>query len=103
MTTTIGFCSKCHLIRQDDASGPVTPCACFVDHHRTDCDLRIAVRGPIAIPCTAHGRDSCPACFPCTCGVAADRMFVCNDVAFVWESDVGLVIAEFAKKMKPAP
>ena len=33
MTTEVGFCSRCRLVRQDDELGPVTPCACFVDHH----------------------------------------------------------------------
>jgi len=92
--TEVGFCERCHLVRQDDALGPVTPCACFVDHHAHDCRLRIAVRSPIAIACEAHGRDSCPSCFSCTCGVAADRTFVCGDRAFTWEPEVGLVPRE---------
>jgi len=91
MTTEVGFCSKCHIIRQDDAIGPVTPCACFVDHHAIDCRLRIATRSPISIPCDDHRRDSCPSCFSCTCGIAPDRLFVCGEVSFIWEPDVGLV------------
>jgi hypothetical protein len=90
-STEIGFCSKCHLIRQDDKYGPVTPCACFVVHHADDCRLRIAVRSPIAFACDTHGRDSCPSCFSCTCGVVADRMFVCGSLIFSWEPEIGLV------------
>jgi hypothetical protein len=89
--TEIGFCSKCHIIRQDDKFGPVTPCECFVDHHAADCHLRIAIRSPIAFACDAHDKDSCPSCFPCTCGVAADRMFVCGRLVFSWEPEAGLV------------
>ena len=89
--TELGFCSKCHIIRQDDKFGPVTPCACFVDHHADNCQLRIAVRSPIAFACDTHGKDSCPSCFSCTCGVAADRMFVCGRLVFSWEPETGLV------------
>ena len=92
IVTEVGFCSKCGLVCQDDAIGPVTPCACFVEHHVHDCRLRIAVRSPIAFPCDAHGRDSCPPCFTCTCGVAAGRMFVCGEAVFTWELEAGLVL-----------
>jgi hypothetical protein len=91
--TEVGFCSKCRLIRQDDAFGPVTPCACFVDHHGHDCRLKIAVRSPIAFSCDAHGMDSCPACFTCTCGVVPSQMFVCGEAIFTWELGIGLVPA----------
>jgi len=91
--TEIGFCSKCHIIRQDDEFGPVTPCACFVDHHAGDCRLRIAIRAPIAFACDSHGRDSCPSCFACTCGVAPDQMFVCGRHVFTWDLETGLVPA----------
>lgn len=85
--TEVGFCEKCHLVRQDDAYGPVTPCACFVDHHAHDCRLRITIRSPIAIE---HDHED-DAAVPCTCGVAADRMFVCGARVFTWEPKVGLV------------
>lgn len=91
MSTQIGFCSKCHLIRQDDAYGPVTPCGCFVNHHAVDCRLRIATRSPIAIACEDHGRDSCPGCFLCTCSMTPDKMFVCGDLTFTWDPEIGLV------------
>jgi hypothetical protein len=90
MTVDIGFCSKCDIIRQDDDGVPVTPCACFVEHHADDCQLRIAVRSPISVACDEHGRDSCPACFSCTCGVSADRQFVRGKLVFAWESKIGL-------------
>jgi hypothetical protein len=88
----VGFCSKCNILRHDDKLGPVTPCACFVAHHTDDCHLRIAVRSPISVACDAHDKDSCPACFSCTCGVAADRMFVCGRLVFSWELGIGLVL-----------
>lgn len=56
--TQIGFCSKCNIVRQDDAYGPVTPCACFVDHHAADCRLRLSTRSWIGISCEEHGRES---------------------------------------------
>ena len=91
-TSAIGFCSRCGLIRQDDAHGwPVTPCACFIEHHAQDCRLRIAIRAPIAIPCDEHRADSCPVCFSCTCGVEPERMFVCGQHEFEWEDGVGLM------------
>lgn len=93
MATEIGFCETCKIIRQDDEYGPVTPCACFVDHHADDCRLRIATRSPVGIACDDHRRDSCPQCFSCTCGVASDRMFMVGARAFTWEMDVGLVPA----------
>jgi hypothetical protein len=91
MTTEVGFCSKCEIVRQDDACGPVTPCACFVEHHAADCRLRRAVGAWIAIPCDAHRRDSCPTCFACSCGVAETRMFVCGKLTFTWDLELGLV------------
>jgi hypothetical protein len=96
VSANVGFCSKCDILREEDAHGPVTPCACFVEHHANDCRLRIAIRSPISVACDSHGRDSCPACFPCTCGVAAERMFVCGRrgggfIVFRWEPEAGLV------------
>ena len=90
-SASVGFCAACGLIRQDDEYGPVTPCACFVEHHADDCRLRVAVRSWIAIACAEHGRDSCPTCFSCTCGVAAGRTFVCGTRVFAWEPEAGLV------------
>lgn len=89
--TEIGFCTKCGILRQDDKFGPVTPCACFVDHHAGDCRLRIALRSWIAIACAAHGKDSCPSCSSCTCGIEENRMFVCGLFVFSWEPETGLV------------
>lgn len=88
---TTGFCSKCHLIRQDDVFGPVTPCACFVEHHAESCRLRIALRSPIAIACEAHEVDECDVCYACSCGVPPERTYVCGDHVFAREMDVGLV------------
>ena len=93
MTADVGFCSKCGIVRQDDAYGPATPCACFVAHHSRDCRLRVAVSAWIAISCEEHGRDACPACFSCTCDVPPDRAFVVGATAFTWEADVGLMPA----------
>jgi hypothetical protein len=97
VTVDVGFCSKCGILREDDEHGPMTPCACFVEHHADDCRLRIAVRSPISFACDAHGRDSCPACHPCTCAVPADRAFTCGlrgggHLVFRWEEEFGLVL-----------
>jgi hypothetical protein len=57
-----------------------------------DCRLRIAIRSPISIACDAHGRDSCPACFSCTCTVLVDRVFVHGRRIFEWKLESGLTI-----------
>lgn len=45
------------------------PCCCGVrKNHDPDCKFRRAVACPAAIECE-HGRDVCPICDPCTCGV----------------------------------
>lgn len=100
MTIKIGFCSKCHIIRQDDEFGPVTPCACFVAHHADDCHLKMAVRCPISVACDAHGRDSCPACFSCTCGVAVEETFVCGKLAFTWDAKCSCLVPTRVKDRK---
>ena len=88
----VGFCSKCRFVRNDDEYGwPVTPCACFVEHHEKMCQLRRAISAMIAVACTEHGADSCPDCNPCTCGVSSDRTFVWAQHAFTWEYGVGLM------------
>lgn len=89
--TEVGFCAMCSRIRQDDAYGPVTPCACFVKHHADGCRLKIVVLSPIAIPCDIHNEEECLTCFPCTCGVSPAEMFMIDGSAFTWEPNVGLV------------
>jgi hypothetical protein len=88
----VGFCSKCGLVRNDDEYGwPVTPCACFVEHHEKTCQLRRAIGAMITIACVEHGMDSCPDCNPCSCGVPTDRAFVWAKHVFEWELGVGLM------------
>ncbi len=91
-TSAVGFCSRCKLVRSDDEYGwPITPCACFVEHHAEDCRLRIAIRAPIGVPCDEHKADSCPTCFSCTCGMDPARQFVWAKHVFEWEHGVGLM------------
>lgn len=45
------------------------PCCCGVRRNHAEwCRLRRAIECPVAIECE-HGRDVCPTCDPCTCGV----------------------------------
>lgn len=44
-------------------------CVCATKRrHAEDCKFRRAAAGPVGIECD-HGRDVCPECDPCTCGV----------------------------------
>jgi hypothetical protein len=48
-------------------------CVCKIQRtHAVHCSFRIAATCPIGIPCEPHGRDCCPICDACTCGVGID-------------------------------
>lgn len=73
---TVG-CDKCGYLA----------CVCAIERrHAKDCKFRRAATG-IAIACE-HGRDVCPSCDPCTCGVEVTREdFVDESVTEVAGSD----------------
>lgn len=68
---SIGFCSKCGLVRQDDANGdPETDCVCTAKtKHLASCTYLLSVSCPIdvGIYCKAHLLTACEEC-DCDCG-----------------------------------
>jgi hypothetical protein len=68
--STVGFCSGCGIVREDDETGtPITDCVCtaLVDH-KPDCLYVKCVRCPIdvGVYCSAHGLQACEQC-DCDC------------------------------------
>jgi hypothetical protein len=77
MTTQVGFCEECGIVRQDTDGVPDAECACMAKKsgHTDKCRYYISVKCWIAIPCEDHDADVCPTCDACDCGAGSHRYF----------------------------
>ncbi len=86
-------CVVCKVARIHDDYGPVTPCACFVEHHEEVCELRRTVEGHPGVysldTCEDHGAPLCLRCVPCLCD--AEATFQTGNFTYEYEPGVGLV------------